>query len=440
MLEKWLFKRIDNSALIIFRVIFGFLILAQSWGSILTGYVSEKIIPAKFTFNFIGLDFIQPPPGNWAYVFFIVMGVFAIGVMIGYKYKWSMTLFTLFWAWFYFMQKANYNNHYYLLLLLCFFMIFVPANRYFAVDTKGHPDRTRIHMPNWVRLFVLLQMGIVYTYAAIAKIYPDWLDGTVAIALANSKANLPLIGGFLQKNWALWSIAYFGILFDLLIVPLMLWKKTRKWAFISAIFFHLFNSAVFQIGIFPYLALALFLFFFPTSTVHRYFLRKKPFYDNGEIVIPSYKNWAISALSLWFIIQLLLPIRHWCIPGDVLWTDEGHRLSWRMMLRHRSGFSSFRIVNKTTGEEFYVDKKDYLTPSQMGATSTNADMIWQFAQHLKKEYAQKGEEIAVYVKAQVGVNGKPSQPFIDPGVDMAQVKWNYFGHNTWILPPESNSR
>ncbi len=434
MLGKWLFKRIDNSALIVFRILFGFLILAQSWGSILTGYVAKKIITVKFTFNFIGLDFIQPPPGNWAYVFFIVMGIFAIGVMLGYQYKWSMTLFTLFWAWFYYMQKASYNNHYYLLLLLCVFMIFVPANRYFSIDAKQHPEKSQIDMPNWVRLFIFVQMGIVYTYAAVAKIYPDWLDGTVVTALAAAKSNLPVIGEFLQQQWAIWSMVYFGILFDLLIVPLMLWKKTRKWAFISAIFFHLFNSVVFQIGIFPYLALALFLFFFPTATIHRYFIKKKPFYNKGAISIPNHNKIVVTALCLWFIIQLLLPIRHWFIPGDVLWTDEGHRMSWRMMLRHRSGFSTFKIVNKTTGEEFYVEKRKYLTPRQIGATSTSADMIWQFAQHLKKEYAQKGEEISVYVNARVSVNGHSPKPFINPDVDLAAEKWNYFGHNQWILP------
>lgn len=69
MPEKWLFKRIDNSALILFRVCFGFLLVAQSWGSLLTGYVTEKISPLQFSFNFIGLDFIQPLPGIWMYLF-----------------------------------------------------------------------------------------------------------------------------------------------------------------------------------------------------------------------------------------------------------------------------------------------------------------------------------------------------------------------------------
>ncbi|WP_316930169.1 HTTM domain-containing protein [Leeuwenhoekiella sp. MAR_2009_132] len=36
-------------------------------------------------------------------------------------------------------------------------------------------------------------------------------------------------------------------------------------------------------------------------------------------------------------MQLELPLRHWIIKDDVLWTEEGHRLSWRMMLRSKGG-------------------------------------------------------------------------------------------------------
>src|SRR5690625_4438214 len=160
MLNRWLFKRVDNSPLIVFRIIFGLIIIAQSWGSILTGYVKNRILPAKFTFNFIGLDFIQPLPGNWMYGYFIVMGIFGIGVLIGYKYRYSTAFFTLMWAWTHFMQKTSYNNHYYLLLLLCIFMLIAPAHRYYSVDAKKNPSLKRTSIPQWVPLFIIVQIWI----------------------------------------------------------------------------------------------------------------------------------------------------------------------------------------------------------------------------------------------------------------------------------------
>lgn len=440
MLNRWLFKKIDNSPLIVFRIIFGFLIIAQSWGSILTGYVKERILPAKFTFNFIGLDFIQPLPGQWMYLYFIVMGVLGVGVLIGYKYKWSIGFFTLMWAWVYFMEKTSYNNHYYLLLILCLLMCIVPAHRYFSLDVQKNPAIKNTAMPRWIPLLIIVQMGIVYTFAAVAKCYPDWLNGTVATNLMASKAHYPLLGDLLQNPLFIWTITYFGIFFDLMITPLMLWKPTRTSAFIIAILFHLFNSIVFQIGIFPYLAIGLFIFYFPTKTIHRYFLPQKPYYHKSkEYELPSKKGLSLSLLGIWFAIQLFLPLRHWFIKGDVLWTEEGHRLSWRMMLRSRQGYSTFRVVNKKTGAETFIDKNDYLTPRQRVATATKPDMIWQFAQRLKEKFAKQGQPVAVYVKSRVSINGHKAELLIKPKVDMAQAEWHYFGHNPWIMPRKNQN-
>src|SRR5699024_10072348 len=143
MLNRWFFKRIDNSPLIVFRIVFGLLLIAQAWGSIFTGFVG-RLLKADFTFNFIGFDFIQPLPSIWMYVFYAVMGCFGVGVTLGYKYKFSIGGFTLMWTWVYLMQKIHYNNHYYLLILLCVFMWIAPAHRYYSLDTKRNPALKKI--------------------------------------------------------------------------------------------------------------------------------------------------------------------------------------------------------------------------------------------------------------------------------------------------------
>lgn len=434
MLNKWLFKRIDNSPLIFFRVVFGTLLVAEAWGSIISGFVKEHLIAPQFTFNFIGFDFIQPLPGNWMYVYYILMGIFGVGVAIGYKYKYSIGFYTVMWTCVYLMQKSFYNNHSYLLILLCIFMWMAPAARNFSVDAKQKPSLRRISMPHWISLFIIVQMLIVYTFAAIAKIYPDWMNETFPAILMHSRKHYPIIGPILQQPWVIFGVTYFGFLFDLLIAPLILWKKTRVPAFCLAVFFHIFNSGVFLIGIFPYLALALFVFFFPPKTIHRYLVYKKPFYSGDEIKTPNYRNALLSFFALWFIVQLALPLRHWFIKDDVLWTEEGHRLSWRMMLRQRSGISTYKVVNKTSGKATFIDKSDYLDDGQMGSVATKPDMIWQFCQRLKKDYAEKGKDIKIFVNCKVSINNKPRQQLIDPKVDMAQAKWNYFFHNEWLLP------
>lgn len=437
MFNKLLFSRVDNSPLILFRIFFGLLVALECYGAIVTGWVERTLIEPQFTFNFIGFDWLQPLPGNGMYFYFFVMGTLGVMIMLGYKYRFSSIAFTILWTGVYLMQKTSYNNHYYLLILISLFMCFFSANRSHSLDAKMNPDLKSDSMYSWVKWVIILQLFIVYTYASIAKLYGDWFDLRIVRILMLDKADYYIIGEILQQPWVHRIIAVMGIFFDLLIVPALLWKPTRKIAFGISIFFHLFNSIVFQIGIFPYLSLAFTIFFFEAETIRRIFFKKKIPFLSERIQIPSYKSILFILGGLYFLIQLLLPVRHHFIEDDVLWTEEGHRLSWRMMLRSRSGNINFKVLNKKTGESSQVSLDNYLTKKQNRRIGSYPDFIWQFTQRLKKEYAEKGESISVFVTSKASVNGKPYKDFIDPDVDLANTPWNYFWHNEWILPSKT---
>ncbi|GGW48058.1 type I deoxyribonuclease HsdR [Arenibacter certesii] len=413
---------------------FGVLISLECYGAILTGWVKRNLINPQFTFSFIGFEWLQPLPGAGMYYYFFLMGTLGVCIALGYKYRFSMLAFTVLWAGVYLMQKTAYNNHYYLLLLLSGMMFFLPANKNYAIDARLDPRIRENTMFAYVKWVIVLQLLIVYTYAAIAKMYGDWLDFSFLKILFQGKAHYPLVGDLLQYTTLHKFIGLSGILFDLLIVPALLWKPTRKWAFLASIFFHLFNSIVFQIGIFPYLALAFTIFFYPPELIRRIFLKNKSTFIEVDFQSPSNKKWIIGLITLYFSVQLVLPIRHYFIEDDVLWTEEGHRMSWRMMLRSRQGIATYKVVSKTTGDVYMVDLDSYMTKAQQRKAACYPDFIWQFAQHLKREYKANGEEVSVFVDSRVGVNGKPFRPFIDPNVDLANERWNYFWHNPWILP------
>ncbi|GAA4241885.1 HTTM domain-containing protein [Winogradskyella damuponensis] len=435
-MNKFLFKHIDNSGLIIFRVIFGLLCFLEAVGAIFTGWIQRTLIEPEFTFSFIGFEWLQPLPGNWMYFYYLVMGVFGLFIMLGFKYRFSMVMFALMWTATYLMQKSSYNNHYYLLVLLSFLMVFLPANRYASLDVKLKPSLKSISMPSWCKWIFVLQLFILYSYASAAKLYSDWLDASVIEILMRNKANYPIIGELLQQNTVHYILAYGGILFDGLIIPLLLFKPTRKYAFFASIFFHLFNSIVFQIGIFPYMSLAFSLFFFDPKTIKNIFLKKKPFYDANAIIVPKYKPILVSFFSIYFMVQIALPLRHHFFKDDVLWTEEGHRLSWRMMLRAKSGRTTYSVINANTNKAIPIKLDDYLTKKQQRGASSKPDVIWQFAQHLKQDFAKQGIPVKVFVKSYVSVNGKPSKQLIDPKVDIANEEWHHFKHHDWILPSE----
>ncbi|MGW9684984.1 HTTM domain-containing protein [Flagellimonas sp. 2504JD1-5] len=436
MLNQFLFKKIDNAQLIVFRIFYGLLVSAECYGAIATGWVRKTLIEPKFTFTFIGFEWLQPLPGNGMYIYFAIMGTLGLLITVGYKYRYSAFAFAFMWTAVYLMQKTSYNNHYYLLMLLAYIMAFFPAGRDFSIDAKLNPSVRAYAMPNWVRWTIILQLFIVYTYASVAKLYEDWLDFSIIEILMKSKSDYYIIGEFLQQKWVHKIVGVFGILFDLLIVPALLWKPTRKIAFAFSIFFHLFNSIVFQIGIFPYLSLAFIVFFFPPQTIRNIFLKPKTITIENALDYPKNGKWIASALCLYFIVQVLLPLRHHTFKDDVLWTEEGHRMSWRMMLRSRSGNIRFKVVNKQTNKGQYVDLDEYLTKKQRRKVATYPDFVWQFAQHLKKEYAEKGEDIQVFAYGQAKVNNRKYQEFVDPKVDLANVPWKHFSHNEWIRPSQ----
>ncbi len=434
MLNRFLFQKIDNSSLVVFRIFLGILIALEGFGAIATGWVRRSLIEPDFTFHFIGFDWLQPLPGYGMYIYFAIMGVLGICIALGYRYRLSIICFALMWWIVYLMQKTSYNNHYYLLALIASIMCFLPAHRAYSLDVRRQPELQNDAMFSYVKWIIVLQLFIVYTYAAIAKLYGDWLDFTFPKILMESKSHYLLVGGLFKLAWFQKFIGISGFLFDLLIIPALLWKPSRNLAFGLSIFFHLFNSVVFQIGIFPYMALAFTVFFYEPETINRLFLKRKTLFSPVFKGPPKYTKPLLIVAGIYFLIQLSLPVRHHFIKGDVLWTEEGHRLSWRMMLRNRSGSVRFMVVDKENLKSKYINLRDYLSTKQRIRIGSYPDFIWQFAQHLKKEHARKGVDIEVYAYAHVSINGRPARALIDPKVDLASVPWDHFRHHPWILP------
>lgn len=429
-----LFIEIDNSQLIAFRIIYGILLCWHCLDCIFSGWIGNNFIKPKFTFSHIGFEWLQPLPGNGLYYYFFVMAVLGVFIALGFLYRYSIILFTVLWTGTFLMQKTSYNNHYYLMVLISLIMCFQPAGKRYSLDAKINPKIKSNTIPAWWVYIMVLQIAIVYFYATVAKFYPDWLDGTFTKILLKKTAP-SIFRELYTQPWFYLSIAYLGIIYDLLIVILLCYKKTRNYALGASIFFHLFNKIHLGIGIFPFLALSFTLFFYPPETISKVFFRKKI----DENVLQNDKiNQAGKKILLYFflpyfILQVLLPLRHWAIKGDVLWTEEGHRLSWRMMLRNKEGAIKFYVYNKQTKEKTIYPIDKLLTKKQIDVMKTRPDMIWQTAQKIKEEYATKRQDISIYIDCKVSTNKHPHQILIDPAVDFTTAEWDYFGHNDWVL-------
>jgi hypothetical protein len=434
----FLFKEVDNSALIVFRIIFGGLLFYHVISSITEGTVYENFIRPPFTFNFIGFDFLQPLPGNGMYFYFALMAILALMIMLGAWYRLSIIAFTIMWLCIYLMQKAGYNNHYYLVLLICSLMVFVPAANYCSIDVKRKAARKMLSCPRWVILIFIAQVAIVYFFAGTSKLYADWFSGKFIAIQFSRLSTHHVVGIIYSQKWFQLFICYGGFFFDLLIVPLLLWKNTRNYAFIVSCLFHLFNSYTFRIGIFPYLSIALNLFFLNPGKIRSFFFKNKPRFVSSHhhdlIIAPANSKWITYALAVYLLIQVILPLRPLFYPGNVFWTEEGYRMSWKMMLRTKSGNIHFKVVDPISKKIWNILPSKIFTPSQVMWLAISPDIIWQYAQRIKNDFAKKEvTNVQVYAIGWVSLNRSVPRPLVNPTTDLTNVKWHPFKHSDWIM-------
>jgi vitamin K-dependent gamma-carboxylase len=436
-LVAYLFREVDIAPLALFRVAFGFLIFAEAAGALASGWVKRVLVDPEITFPLVGFELLQPLPGNGMYVWFAVMAAAGLFVMVGLFYRAAMLVYGALWTCVYLMQSTHYNNHYYLLVLMCAFMLLVPADRYLSIDARRIPGYARGRVPQWCLTIFVVQMAIVYTYAAINKLYPDWLSGQTIGVFFSGRTHFWLIGPLLANDTFQLLVSWGGVLFDGLIVPMMLWRRTRMLGMAAMLVFHLFNSAVFHIGIFPYMMIAMAVFFFPPEQVSRVLLKSKT-RRLPPLEMPSsprLRRALVMTLACYFAIQVLLPLRHHLYDSNVNWTEEGHRLSWRMMLRGKRGYVDFHIREVASGATYVAPEQDMLSPGQHRRMAGNPRVAWRFAQYLAKLYRERdGIEIEVYAHGKVSLNGHTPQTMIDPERDLVTAPYRFWRSSDWILP------
>jgi vitamin K-dependent gamma-carboxylase len=426
-----LFTPIDIASLVYFRIVFGAILAVDVWLYFHNRWIDLEYIQPKLHFTYYGFEWVHPLPGDGMYLLFAALGVLAIFIMAGFAYRISATLFFLGFTYVFLLEQATYLNHYYFVSLVSFLMILVPAHRKFSVDAHLSPRIASEFAPAWSLWILRAQMGLVYFFGGIAKLNSDWLQGWPLRIWMPRELNLPVLWRFRDQVWLALAFSYSGILLDLLAVPLLLWRRTRPYMFAALALFHLTNSNLFEIGIFPWFATAMTALYFEPDWPRRMiaFVRRTlalpPLLPTAQLpsyAPPRFRGAILSGLAVYFAIQILLPLRHWLYPGDVAWTEQGHRFSWRMKLRDKEGAITFHVTDPETGRTWNRSPGHYLSRWQYSEMLPRPDMIQQFAHFIADQETQPGHRrVEVRVDAEVSLNGRRLQPMIDPAVDLGSV-------------------
>ena len=441
-LQAWLLWPTDVATLAVFRILFGALMVWEVTRYFEYDRIFRYYVIPDFYFTYELFPMIHPWPEPWIYVHFIAMGVFAAGVMLGLFYRAAAFLFFISYSYVFLLDKAQHNNHYYLIILFAFLLTCVDAHRWLSVDKWWHDrqvgESTSEFVPFWQLFIFRAQIVIVYFYAGVAKLNADWLIGEPMRAWLNNRADYPLLGPFFQTEAAVYFFSGGGLLFDLSIGFLLLWRRTRPFAILAALFFHLMNKWLFSIGVFPYMMIATIILFLEPDWSRRLLRLAKPIFPTPTPTIgPSPRGtWVVSFVAIYLAIQILAPLRHWLYPGEVSWTEEAHRFSWHMKLRDKDAVVTFYITDPETNQTWEVDIGDRITDRQYSKMASRPDMIIQFAHHIHDQFDQAGiiEDPIVQAEAWASLNGRDYQPLVDPTVDLAKEDLTVFGHFTWIVP------
>jgi len=448
LFKTYLNKNTEAAPLAAFRILFGVMMLLSIVRFWANGWIDKLYVQPRFFFSYYGFEWI-PRLGSYTYILFIICGISALLVAVGYRYRIAIIVFFLSFTYIELLDKTTYLNHYYFISVLSFLLIFLPANSYFSLDAKRKIGITSSKIPQWTLDSIKLLLSVVYFYAGLAKLNSDWLIKAMPLKIwLPSKYDIPLIGDLLQQEWAHYAFSYTGALYDLFIPFLLLYKRTRVFAFILVVIFHILTRVLFPIGMFPFIMIISTLIFFETHTHHKilhiislfFRINKKQFDTALEIQSKQrpkeffFARTKFVFLASFFALQLVLPFRYWLYPGELFWTEEGYRFSWRVMLMEKAGYATFKIVNPQDGTRFYINNDDFLSTFQQKQMATQPDFILQYAHHLRDHYIKEGiVNPEVYVESYVTLNGRLSTLYIDPNVNLA-LENESFEHKTWIIP------
>jgi hypothetical protein len=382
------------------------------------------------------------------YIHFFVLGLAAACVMAGFFYRIAAPILFLAFTYTFLLDQTRYLNHFYLVCLISFLMCFLPAERAFSVDALLRRNIRSDVVPAWTLWLLRAQIGIPYFYGGIAKLNHDWIYGGEPMRswlrpLTKVSGGNPIF----ISDPVVYSFVIGGLLLDLLVVPLLLWRRTRLFAFVAAVLFNLINAVIFDIGIFPWLMLGALLIFFPPDLPRRF---ARAFMSPGEkfptaeqvSVTPFVETRPLAAsqkvvaglLAAYLAFQLLFPLRHYLYPGNVSWTEEGHNFSWHMKLRTKGGDAVFTVTHPGSGQTWTIKPQQYLAPHQLVKMTTKPDLILHFAHHLAEEKRREGyDNVEVRARVMVSLNGRQPQLLIDPNIDLTKEEASLLPAR-WILP------
>lgn len=384
----------------------------------------------KFSYN--GFEWLPHPPDVVMKALCWFLLVCGLAILLGIFTRIAAGIYGLGYGFVMLYDPSNFNNHDYLIALLGILLAAVPETGIFRGSSSRHP-RT---IPRWCLWILRFQISMPYVFGGLVKLNYDWLirhePMTTWFRRPDGVSGLKRM----VDNPELWGtvLSLGGVAFDLAIVPLLLWRKTRIYAFFGAAAFHLTNAKLFNIGPFPYLMLAAGFLFLDADWPQRLRLTRRVRDRDPEASSAPLAAWTTGLLAVWIVIQLVLPVRHFAYPGWVDWTEQGQDFGWRMKLRDKVTRFDFQVRRDGGQWQKIEGLTAALTAHQLLMMQHRPEMVRQFAHFLRKTLDPSGRaNLEIRLLGETSLNSRPAQPLIDPDVDLLSLEPNSPA-DEWLVP------
>lgn len=429
--HNFLNKETSAAPLISFRLIFGALMIFSTIRFMYLGWIEDHYVNPIFHFKYWGFEWVEPISSTGLYVVHFTMIISALLIMFAKGIYYRMGAIALFLSFTYteLIDLTYYLNHYYFVSLICLVLIFLPSH------VSPFSNLSEQTVKRSALLVIKIHIAILYIYAGLAKINYDWLIEALPLRIwvpANDK--LPIIGGLFAWEFTPYLFAWIGMLFDTFIIFFLIYKPTRLFAYMAVVIFHTLTGIMFQIGVFPLVMMGIVTIFF-SNEWHKKFIRFVVPVKKEAPTAPTGKprNSINYILGLYLAFHLLFPWRYLLYKGNLFWTEEGYRYSWRVMLMEKAGTATFYVKDTRTGREGIVDNKEFLNDHQEKQMAMQPDMILQYAHFLGKHYEKQGiYQPEVRAEVYVTLNARPSRLLVDPQRNLLKEK-DTFSPKDWIL-------
>ncbi|MCC9603175.1 HTTM domain-containing protein [Stieleria sp. JC731] len=458
-LSKTALQPMTASPWAVFRVVLGVTLFCWAHQYLQLDRWRILFLQPELYFKYAGFNWVNIWPNDGIWWHLQIMRLSALAFAIGLATRLNAAFLSLSVAYVLLVDRQHYNNHDYLLACTAMLCVFLPSNRCCSADRwiRGHwkqNDKIPPPIPQWQWWLVRFQLALPYVFGAIAKLDIDWLSGRPTMLWVQARTGLPLMGSLMSLPYMNLLVAWGGIIFDAAIVPALYFRRTRPFAIVAALGFHLTNATIFTIGVFPWFMLATLFVFIPTKTIERLFNRiaqslwgrnagsdlltaTKRFTNDAILREPSSTEQPIRwhrmgtvLAGTYVFVQLLLPLRPWVLPGQPSWNERGQRFAWRMMLRHKECLTWFKI--ETDDDYLFVPASHIMTPNQLTHGQHDPELIRQSANHLQSMASRIGaSQTRVYALHLVSLNGRRPAYLVDPDIDLTKVRRGWF-KDDWV--------